>query len=230
MPYDDIRFGDLIASSIHDMKNSLNMQICALEKIALDCHHKGDGPTYESLGTVIQQANGMTANLVQLLTLYKLGKDVYPVEMAEYPVRQLIDDALLQNRSMLEFRGIALEIACDENLYWYLDRDLIAGVLINALNNAYRYTKDRIRIAAAVRENYLELWVEDNGPGYPQVLTDATDIPLTMSSSFTNGSTGLGLYFSRQAAAVHKDGARQGVVELHNGGAYGGGCFGVRLP
>jgi len=35
MPDEDISFNDLIASSIHDMKNSLNMQICALEKIAM---------------------------------------------------------------------------------------------------------------------------------------------------------------------------------------------------
>lgn len=227
---DDISFNDLIASSIHDMKNSLNMQICALEKIAMDCHLKGDVPTFDSLGTVIQQANGMTANLVQLLSLYKLGKDIYPVELAEHSVRQLIDDALLQNRSMLEFRGIALEVDCDVGLYWYLDRDLIAGVLVNALNNAYNYTKDRIRVSAAVRGNYLELGVEDNGPGYPQALLEDTDTPHNMSSSFTNGSTGLGVYFSRQAASVHKNGARQGMVVIHNGGTYGGGCFGVRLP
>jgi signal transduction histidine kinase len=230
MPDDDISFNDLIASAIHDMKNSLNMQICALEKIAMQCRQKGDVPTFDGLGTVIQQANGMTANLVQLLSLYKLGKDIYPVELAEHSVRQVIEDALLQNRSMLEFRGISLEVVCDDNLYWYLDRDLISGVLINALNNAYNYTQDKVRVRAATQEGYLEIWVEDNGPGYPQALLEDPDSQVDMSSNFTNGSTGLGVYFSRQAASVHKNGTRQGVVVIHNGGAYGGGCFGVRLP
>jgi signal transduction histidine kinase len=230
MPDEDISFNDLIASSIHDMKNSLNMQVSALEKIAMKCRQQGDVSTFEGLGHVIHQSNNMTASLIQLLSLYKLGKDIYPVDLAEHSVRQVIDDALLQNRSMLEFRGITLEITCAEDLYWYLDRDLISGVLINALNNAYNYTLDKVGVWAAVRDGSLELWVEDNGPGYPQALLEDPGSQVDMSSNFTNGSTGLGVYFSRQAAGVHKNGARQGVVVIHNGGAYGGGCFGVRLP
>ena len=230
MPDEDISFNDLIASSIHDMKNSLNMQISALEKIAVQCRQRGDAPTFDSLGHVIYQANRMNANLIQLLSLYKLGKEIYPVDIVEQSVRQVIDDALLQNQSMLEFRGIALEIACDESLYWYLDRDLITGVLINALNNAYNYTKDKVRVSVVVRDGGLELWVEDNGPGYPAALLEDGDADVHMSSKFASGSTGLGVYFSAQAAGVHKNGTRQGVVVIQNGGAYGGGCFGVRLP
>lgn len=230
MPDDDISFNDLIASSIHDMKNSLNMQVSALEKIAVQCRQRGDTPTFDSLGHVIYQANRMNANLIQLLSLYKLGKEIYPVDIAEQSVRQVIDDALLQSQSMLEFRGIAVEIDCDHNLYWYLDRDLMTGVLINALNNAYNYTHDRIRIAVAVRGHYLELWVEDNGPGYPESLLVNGGAHIGKSTKFSSGSTGLGVYFSWQAVGVHNNGIRHGEVVIRNGGAFGGGCFGVRLP
>jgi len=230
MADEDISFNDLIASSIHDMKNSLNMQVSALEKIAVQCRQQGDSATFDSLGHVIYQANRMNANLIQLLSLYKLGKSIYPIDIVELPVRQVIDDALLQNQSILDFRGITLSVECDDALCWFLDRDLIAGVLINALNNAYNYTKDKVRICAAVTDGFLELRVEDNGQGYPLSMLESGSVFVSKSSKFTSGSTGLGVYFSSQAAGVHKNGALQGCVVIENGGAYGGGCFVARLP
>ena len=47
MAQDDISFTDLIASSIHDMKNSLNVQISELEKISDQCKKVGDLQAYE---------------------------------------------------------------------------------------------------------------------------------------------------------------------------------------
>lgn len=230
MAQEDISFTDFIASSIHDMKNSLNMQVSALEKIAVQCRQQGDTPTFASLGLVIYQANRMNSNLIQLLSLYKLGKSIYPVDIAEQSIADLIEEALLQNKSITEFKGISVSVDCDENLYWYFDRDLLTGVLINALNNAYNYTSDKIRVAVGIDDGYLELRVEDNGEGYPEnmLLNDA--ILADKSISFSSGSTGLGFYFSSRVAKMHKNGNRQGSLTIENGGAFGGGCFVLRLP
>lgn len=230
MAQEDISFTDFIASSIHDMKNSLNMQVSALEKIAVQCRQQGDTPTFESLGLVIYQANRMNSNLIQLLSLYKLGKSIYPVDIAEQSIADLIEEALLQNKSITEFKGISVSVDCDESLYWYFDRDLLTGVLINALNNAYNYTSDKIRVAVSVNDGCLELRVEDNGQGYPEhMLLDGT-ILVNKGINFSSGSTGLGFYFSSRVAKMHKNGNRQGSLTIENGGAFGGGCFVLRLP
>ena len=139
MAQDDISFTDLMASSIHDMKNSLNVQISALEKIAAQCKAHGDTQDYTDLGGVIYQANRMNANLIQLLSLYKLDKAIYPVDIAECPVAELIEDALAMYRPVMAFKDIGVEVDCDADCYWYLDRDLMTGVLLNALNNAFHY-------------------------------------------------------------------------------------------
>lgn len=144
----EISFTDLIASSIHDMKNSLNMQINYLEGVAVECRQRGDTATFENLERVIYQSNRMNSNLIQLLSLYKLGKSIYPVDIAEHSVAEVIDESLLQNKSIMDFKGLAVTVDCDPHCYWYFDRDLVIGVLINALNNAYNYTNDKIRIAA----------------------------------------------------------------------------------
>ncbi len=231
MAQDDISFTDLMASSIHDMKNSLNVQISALEKIAAQCKAHCDMQDYTDLGGVIYQANRMNANLIQLLSLYKLDKAIYPVDIAECPVAELVEDALAMYRPVMAFKDIGVEVDCDAGCYWYLDRDLMAGVLLNALNNAFHYTRDKIRIAARIDGGCLELRVEDNGQGYPaHMLRDERVNASAAGVNFRTGSTGLGFYFSAQVARVHRNGGRQGMLIIENGGAWGGGCFVVRLP
>ena len=50
MAQEEISFTDLIASSIHDMKNSLNLQVSALEGIARQSRDKGDLALFQDLG------------------------------------------------------------------------------------------------------------------------------------------------------------------------------------
>jgi signal transduction histidine kinase len=229
MEQEDINFSDFIASSVHDMKNSLNIQIGFLEELMGECRGRIDGDMLGRLGHTIYEANRMNVNLIQILSLYKLGQSIYPVDIAEQSVREVLEEVVLQNRSILGYKGIDVSVDCDEDCYWYFDRDLVSGVLVNALNNAYHYTTDRIRIAAAVRDGVLEIRVEDNGSGYPQSMLQA-GITENKGISFASGSTGLGLYFSARVAGMHRNAGKQGGLSIENGGAFGGGCFVVTLP
>jgi len=230
MAQEDISFTDFIASSIHDMKNSLNMQISSLEKIAVKSQEQGDTPTFEQLGVMIYEANRMNANLIQLLTIYKFGKTIYPMDVAEQSVCELIEEAILQDKSIMDFKGISVSIECEEDCYWYFDRDLVTGILINALNNAYKYTSNKIRVAAKIDGRFLEIRIEDNGQGYPAGMLQNDSVSKNKGINFSSGSTGLGFYFSSRVAAMHKNGTDQGSLIIENGGLYGGGCFVVRLP
>lgn len=223
-------FTDFLASSIHDMKNSLNIQLNALEKVAIQCQERGDTAAYDNLGMVIFQASRMNVNLVQMLSLYKLGQSIYPLDISEQSVSEVIEEVIRQNQSIMHFKGISISVDCDPDCYWYIDRDLVTGILINAINNAYNYTKDKIRVAAIVENGFLELRVEDNGRGYPASMLQGDGVSSQKGVSFSSGSTGLGFYFSSQVARLHKNADRQGSLTIENGGAYGGGCFVVKLP
>jgi K+-sensing histidine kinase KdpD len=230
MAKNEISFTDLIASSIHDMKNSLNLQVSALEKIAVQCRDKGDTPTFDDLGRVIFQANRMNLNLVELLGLYKMGNSIYPIDITELAVADVIEEAVQQNHSMLEFKGIRIQVECAADCYWPMDRELIKGVLLNALNNAYQYTNDKISILASIRNKQLEVRVEDNGRGYPEFMLLQGDLASDKALNFDTGSTGLGFYFAEQVARLHKHGSKRGSVTIENGGTLGGGCFVLHLP
>ena len=230
MSMEEISFTDLMASSIHDMKNSVNVQVHALEQIALEAKARGDLEAFNSLVVVIAQAHRVNANLIQLLSLYKFGKSTYPLDIQEYSVAELIAEAVLQQRSVLDFKGISVAVDCADDCYWYFDHDLMTGVLLNALNNACSYTQDKVRIAAQVQGGALVLRVEDNGPGYPAQMLQGSGLGASKGVNFSNGSTGLGFYFSAQVAQLHQNQGRLGTLTIDNGGTYGGGCFVVTLP
>lgn len=229
MEQEDINFSDFIASSIHDMKNSLNIQTGFLEKLMIECQGKVDDSTLGQLGQTIYQASRMNVNLIQILSLYKLGQSIYPIDISEHSVKDVLDEIAQQNESVMGYKGIRISVACDEDCYWYFDRDLITGVVVNALNNAYNYTTDKIHIVANIRDGMLEIRVEDNGRGYPESML-ISNIEDSKGVSFATGSTGLGFYFSSRVAGMHKNAGKLGRLRIENGGTFGGGCFVVTLP
>jgi two-component system sensor histidine kinase SenX3 len=230
MSTEDISFADLMASSIHDMKNSVNIQVHELESIAAQIKEKANAEAFQSLVSVIAQAHRVDANLIQLLSLYKFGKSIYPLDITEHSVADVIAEAVLQKSSVLALKGIAVEVVCAQDCCWYFDRDLVTGVLLNAMNNAYNYTQDKIRIVASIDAGMLTLRVEDNGRGYPAHMLLGSGVDANKGVNFSSGSTGLGFYFSSQVAQLHQNQGQVGSLTIENGGAYGGGCFVVCLP
>ena len=225
-----IRFSDLMASSAHDMKNSVSTQIGVLEQLIQERKAAGEQHSCQELAAVLREARGMHAGLVQLLGMYKLGQAIYPLDIAECSMAELLHEMLLQQQSMLELKNMAVQVDCAPDCQWYADRDLVSSALLNALNNASRYSRGRIRMAARVDQGWLELRVEDDGPGYPASMLQDNAPLAGQGVDFARGSSGLGLHFASQVARVHKNGARVGRIHIENGGSFGGACFVLRLP
>ncbi len=214
-----------LASSVHDMKNSISMLIGGLEKTLSHV----DPVAYADMAHMIYETKRINSNLIQLLTLYKAGHDLYPFDPQSQSVSDFLRVSGDQYGPLLASQGITIELCGDDELYWEFDEDLVSGVIGNALNNAIHYTRDRIRLVAKEADGFLELRVEDNGEGYPQRMLDA-GIEAMRGVDFLGGSTGLGLHFSVVAAKMHRNRGRSGEIRLENGGAWGGGCFVFRLP
>ena len=224
---DTLDFSSILASSIHDMKNSIGMVLNSLEEMISD--EGGNNCTPERASRLQYEARRVNDNLIQLLTLYKGESGRLGVHVDEHNVADFLEERMLQSRSMLEYRGIELEIECDYDLEWYFDQELIAGVLNNALDNAVRYTKDKLRLAADIETDQLVFHLEDNGEGFPESML-VSGAPDGTGVSFNSGRTGLGLYFSSLVAGVHTNRERKGYIAQSNGGTFGGGVFSIYLP
>lgn len=217
-----------LASSVHDMKNSISLLSGMLEKLLHELKPE-QFPAYQDMTQMLYEVTRVNCNLIQLLTLYKVGQQHYPFDSQEHSVADFIRDTVAQSQALLRSRNIALSVDCPDELYWYFDEYLIGGVINHALNNAAKYTRSQIHLAVVSAERQLEIRVEDDGEGYPTAMLAAGDAPM-QGVDFSTGSTGLGLYFSKVVAEMHQNRGQSGAVRLENGGRFGGGCLVLSLP
>lgn len=222
-----------LASTAHDMKNSISVLSGTLENLLLEAA-PGTEKAYPQMAHMLYQTRRLNDNLMQLLALYKqVGKPGYPFDIQPLQLGDVMEQVVGAGRILLASRGITLATDFDPHLIWHFDEDLIIGVLGHAINNAIHYTRDSIRIVIAEVDGCLEIRVEDNGDGYPDAMLEAGLSAMHGASAgvnFLTNSTGLGLYFSSEVAKMHQHRGRAGSLRLENGGHYGGGCFVLTLP
>lgn len=223
-----IDFSTVLASSVHDMKNSVGMLLSSVETI-LETHEPKDEGEAKHFQTLHYEASRINGELIQLLTLYRMDNGFLPVSVDEHYVVDVLEDQIARNQVLIDTSKISVQLDCSEDLVWYFDTDLIGGVVHNILVNCIRYTKDKIIVSAKEEAGRLVLSVDDNGPGYP---TDMLKNPAqrVLDAQVSQGATHLGLHFAHEIAQLHKQGDIKGEIALSNNNAMGGGQFLISLP
>lgn len=221
-----IDFSMVLASAVHDMKNSLGMLLNSLDELRQEQTDTfGDSPRFNTLQ---YEAERMHNDLVQLLGIYRLGENNLSAHVEEHFVPDFLAQQMARHTPLLDGMGIKLAIKSDD-INGFFDEDLLTGVLNNTINNAIRYTKSMIKLTAAMHGEFLVIGVEDDGDGYPENMQH-NGTPGFKSLDFNSGSTSLGLFFASSVAQLHSNGDRHGYIKLHNDGRLGGGVFEIWLP
>jgi len=229
---DILDFSDILASTMHDTKNSLGMLYNTLDTMIGECQQKGCSVQQDHF-LLQYELRRLNHNFIRMLSLYKARKAQFPINLDYHSACDCLDEAIVVNEPLLTSKGIDIELECPGDLFWSFDRELIMGILDSMLNNAYLYTKDKLTVSAKREEGYLVIQLEDNGPGYPDCfLMDSRRKSGSAGShvSFLTGSTGLGLYFSALVARSHTREGREGFMQTMNGAIYEGGVFSLHLP
>jgi len=227
---DNADFIAILASAIHDMKNSLGFVLNSLDEF-IDEANEAQSP--ERLVRVQYEAKRVNNNLVRLLALYKMQCLGVSANVDEHDVGDFLEECMLQDKPITDAKGIKVGIDCFEGLMGYFDDDLMMGVLGNAVTNAIRYTQNELIITAEEIDGYLKISVNDDGTGFPESMLSSGESESSGAGhgvSFSSGNTGLGLYFSSLVAALHKNKGRTGYIDFSNGNALSGGCFSIYLP
>ncbi|WP_295404953.1 HAMP domain-containing sensor histidine kinase [uncultured Thiocystis sp.] len=226
-------FSDILASSIHDIKNSLGLILNDLDElIANPANHLANPRQASLLQHEAQRAN---SNLIQLLNLYKLGTAELVARIAEQNLDEFLDEVVAENQALCQALNLDLSATSDPDLIGYFDTDLIHGVLNSTIGNARRYARERILLSAETVDDYLVIRVEDDGSGFPgklpQWLPDDNEPARNLTDPTSDPSrTRLGLYFAARIAQMHKTPERTGRIRLANGHTLTGGCFELWLP
>ena len=221
-------FSTVIASTVHDMKNSLAMLMQAHSQwLARLPEPARQAPEQGVIEFEFAHLNGM---LVQLLGLYKLGINQLPLQPAYHELDDFIEAQLACHQDVFASRGIMATFEVDPlSPLGFFDRELIASVLGNCINNAIRYARHAVLISVSDAAGQLVITVNDDGEWYSsQMIERQADYMQGINHS--TGSTGLGLYFAGRIAALHQRNGVQGRTEIGNGGSLGGGLFSLYLP
>lgn len=226
-----MNFSDILASTLHDTKNSLGLLFNNLEEIIARCQEQNCG-RHDEFYMLQYEIQRLNHSLIRLLSLYKAEKSQLAVNIDYHTISDVLEEVAAQHTILLGSRGIKLVTECEEGLFWAFDRNLVEGVLNNVINNAFRYTKDTVKISGAAENGFLVLRVEDNGQGYPPaMLINEKKLPeFKQEIDFKTGSTGLGLYFSMMVADMHVNQDKKGFISIVNGGSMGGGVFHIYIP
>jgi len=226
-----INYSDILASIIHDVKNSLSVVVNHVDEIMVD--EEVSEKVKNSAGIMQQETRRANNQLIQLLTLYKLDKERLNPNIQEHNVYDFLEELMIEEQSLAKAQNIEILIECDEWLSGYFDQDLIRGVLSSSIGNAKRYTKDTILLSADIEDDYLIIRVDDNGVGFPEVFIESANKHTddeSVGNDFREGRTQLGFYFAANITRAHENRGRCGFMKLKNGNKLSGGCFELWLP
>ncbi len=222
-------FPDMLASSIHDIKNSLSLISNTLSDLTNNTdNHFADPRQVNLLQHEVQRVNN---NLVHLLTLYKLGNNGLMIDIRAHNVEELLEEVVASNQAVCIALGIDLRYQCDPDLLGYFDFELMRSVIESSIGNAQRYAKQQILLTASHEDDYLVIRIEDDGTGFPPALLELPkESEYAISTIQFSGRTRLGLLFAYKIAQLHRMADRTGHIQLRNHHTLPGGCFELWLP
>lgn len=201
---------DLYAAVVHDVKNQL-------AELSLRLGQRSDAQA--EMGIAMNAAR----RLSELLLVHRQESESLSVNADSVDAADFL--AILAAEYGELFPG--LSIAVDTGAapaFAFFDDALVRMALGNAVHNACRAARSRVKLSAYQREQMLVLEVADDGPGYPEaLLADGAAKPIAISGR----GTGLGLYLARKIAELHRMESQHGHVELRNSG---GAVFRMVLP
>lgn len=219
----------LLASSVHDIKNSLSMLLNTLDSVIEETTINSDSQR-QQFATLRGEAARINHSLIYLLGLYRLQRHELPLQIQEVYVAEFIEEQIAANELLFSIRQISVTCDCDETLTGYFDPTLIAGVIGNVLVNSARYAKNSIRVSAiAGDKGGITIEVCDDGPGFPEKMLESKQHD-ERGIDFSSGSTNLGLFFAAEVAYLHRRSDVHGAIELSNLTPPPGSRFKLTLP
>jgi two-component system sensor histidine kinase KdpD len=215
----------LLSSVSHDLRTPLAVVTGATSSLLDEHGPRDEHVRRELLQTVHEEALRLNRLVRNLLDMTRLEAGALKVHEEMQPIEEVVGSALDRMDDRLRGRAVDTRIPADLPLVPF-DSALIEQVLINLLENATKYTPagTPIEVAARTLERFVEVEVNDRGPGVGPRDTERVFDKFYRAREGEGGGVGLGLTICRGIVSAH--GGRIWVEERAGGGA----SFRFRLP
>ncbi|MCK8823718.1 ATP-binding protein [Fuchsiella alkaliacetigena] len=160
---------DFVTNASHELKAPLT-SIQGSAEILLDGVVDSTVEEQDYLQIILQETNRLTKLVEEILELSEFEAQAGELVMTEVNVKQLLTDVSTVFNKILIEEEIKLEVEKPTSeLYIWANQEKIKQVLLNLLENAYKYSQgeDLIVLAAVAEGERVKFWVQDYGIGVP---------------------------------------------------------------
>ncbi|HWK22036.1 MAG TPA: HAMP domain-containing sensor histidine kinase [Ureibacillus sp.] len=190
-----------VSNASHELKTPLTV-IESYAKLLLRRGFTNEKVTKEALDAIVSESARMNEMIVQMLELAK-NKEHLSLSIRLINIFQLVENTLVQMRQAYN-RPFEIS-ALDEVIYIESDEQKLKQILFILLDNARKYSDDKINVELAKYNSYITVSITDYGVGIPQ-----DQLPHLFDRFFRvgedrnrrTGGTGLGLAIAKELADV----------------------------
>jgi two-component system, OmpR family, sensor histidine kinase VicK len=199
---------EFVANVSHELRTPLTTVKSYTEALLSGAIHQPQ-LNISFLNTIEKETDRMVRLVKDLLVLSQLDYKQINWHREQQSLDMLISEVMgeLKVKFSEKLRHIELSLPAEPVMAWF-DRDKLKQVLLNIINNAYKYTQQNgtIEIILTVEQNNICIVVRDNGIGIPKeelgkVFERFYRVDKTRSRDF--GGTGLGLSIAREIVEAH---------------------------
>ena len=214
---------DFIANVSHELRTPLT-SIQGYAETLLDSSSSINGSSREFLEVIRKNAALMSRLTEDLLTLARVESGERKLELRPVAASSLLEDALHNFRELAGGQGVELVLERTVPVEVSADMDAIHQVFSNLIDNAIKYggSGKQIALGATLKENAVEFYVRDSGPGiaaehHRRIFERFYRVDKARSRE--SGGTGLGLAIVKHIVLNHGGNVR---VEsaLHHGATF----------
>jgi signal transduction histidine kinase len=191
------------ASAAHDLRTPMQRARARIDAVLQDTTASAD--SQERLTAAVTDLDRVQRTLATLLQIAnaELGLTTHmrePVDMT-----QLAGEIVELYTPLARDRSLQLGYSGESGAVLSGNRQLLAQLLVNVLENAFRHVPAGGRVDIAVRclTQSVELSVTDNGPGIAAELRERSLRPFERLRSDDSGNSGLGLSLVAAVARLH---------------------------
>jgi signal transduction histidine kinase len=201
----------VLANISHEFRTPLAAQLASIELLRDGLDTMSASDRRELVTSLERGTQRLTRLIDNLLESVRIESGQLSIRRQSLALAEVIDDAQALLASLFTARKQQLHIELPDDLP-FIEGDgvRLAQVFVNLLANANKFAPEGsiIRIGAQQTDNHVIAWVEDEGPGFPDLASGAifdrfSRAPTASGDEPEPGGLGLGLWIVKSIVERH---------------------------